>query len=251
VRWFASGANELRAAGAWPPEDIEYRTYYLARGRSGGPGESVTSLNDGALGEDPPQADSDSTSYDYPDPGWRMGVVGMGPDARPDPARRVLTFTSAPLQAELEIAGPMKLVLYAASTQKDTDFIVKLSEQYAQSAEERSKDINPRYQIVTKGWLRASHRKTDPKLSAEHAPYYTHTQPQPITPGKVVRYEIAVMPTAHRFARGSRIRLELANGDSSVTELVFAHEYSPAKIGRDTIFHDQRYPSQIALPVRG
>ena len=251
VRWFASGANEMRTADAWPPGDIEYRTYYLARGGSGGPGQSVTSLNDGALGEDPPQADSDSTSYDYPDPGWRMGVVGMGPEGRPDPARRVLTFTSPPLQAELEIAGPIKLVLYAASTQKDTDFIVKLSEQYAQSADERSRDINPRYQIVTKGWLRASHRRTDPKLSTAYAPYYAHTHPQPITPGKVYGFEIAVMPTAHRFARGSRIRLELANGDSSVTELVFAHEYSPAKIGRDTIFHDKRYPSQIALPVRG
>jgi len=31
---------------------------------------------------------------------------------------------------------------------------------------------------------------------------------------------------------------------------VFAHEYSPAKIGRDTIFHDRRHPSQLALPVR-
>src|SRR3990172_7960632 len=77
-------------------------------------------------------------------------VLRPVPDGRPDPARRVLTFTSPPLQAEFEIAGPIKLVLYAASTQKDTDFIVKLSQQYAQSAEERSKDINPRYQIVTK-----------------------------------------------------------------------------------------------------
>ncbi|OGA09496.1 MAG: hypothetical protein A3H33_08495 [Betaproteobacteria bacterium RIFCSPLOWO2_02_FULL_65_20] len=250
VRWFASGATEMRAADAWPPEDIAYRTYYLARARSGGPAGSVTSLNNGELGEDAPQTDSDSTSYDYPDPGWRMGVVGTGPDGRPDPARRVLTFTSTPLQAELEIAGPIKLVLYASSTQIDTDFIVKLSEQYAQNAEERGKDINPRYQIVTKGWLRASHRNIDPVLSTEHAPHYGHDHPQPIAPGKVYRFEIALMPTAHRFARGSCIRLELANGDSSVTEFVFAHEYSPAKIGRDTIFHDRRHPSQLALPVR-
>ena len=250
VRWFASGAKELRAADAWPPEDIEYRTYYLASGENSGPGGSVTSLNDGALVDDPPRSESKPTCYDYPDPGWRMGVVGMGPDGRPDPARRVLTFTSAPLRAELEIAGPINLVLYAASTQTDSDFIVKLSEQYAQSAKERGKDINPRYQIVTKGWLRASHRRIDPELSTQHAPHYTHLQPQPVTPGKVYRFEIAVMPTAHRFACGSRIRLELANGDSSVTETVFAHEYSPAKIGRDTIFHSRRYPSQLALPVR-
>jgi len=249
VRWFASGASEMRAADAWPPKDIEYTTYYLGKGSRGTTG-SVTSLNDGALDPKASRTVSASTSYDYPDPGWRMGVVGMGPDGRPDPARRVLTFTSAPLKAELEIAGPIKLVLYACSTQTDTDFIVKLSEQYAQSAEERGKDINPRYQIVTKGWLRASHRKIDPTPSTPHAPCYAHTHPQPIVPGKVVRFEIALMPTAHRFARGSRIRLELANGDSPVTEFVFAHEYSPAKIGRDTIFHNRRHPSQLALPVR-
>jgi predicted acyl esterase len=57
------------------------------------------------------------------------------------------------------------------------------------------------------------------------------------------------MPTAYRFKAGSRIRLELANGDSSVTEGVFAHPYTPEKVGRDTIHHSARYPSQFLLPV--
>ena len=64
-----------------------------------------------------------ATSYTYPDPGWVSGVVGFGP-AGPaggfDPVRRVLTFTSAPLERDLEIAGPIKLVLYTASTRTDT-----------------------------------------------------------------------------------------------------------------------------------
>ena len=57
------------------------------------------------------------------------------------------------------------------------------------------------------------------------------------------------LPTAHRFRRGSRIRLEIANGDSKVTENVFSHEYSPGKIGRDTLYHDASRPSSIALPI--
>ncbi len=246
VRYFASGAESMRSADAWPPADIAYRTYTLGSGPTG----SVTSFNDGSLSEGAPANGASSTSYDYPDPGWRMGVVGFGPDGRPDPARRVLTFTTAPLEADLEVTGPIKLVLHASSSRKDTDFIVKLSEQYPQSEEERRKDINPRYLVVTKGWLRASHRALDPKRSTEYAPWYTHTDPKPITPGKPYRFDIAVMPTAHRFAKDSRIRLEIANGDSSVTEYIFAHEYSPSKIGRDTIHHDARHPSQLFLPVR-
>jgi len=61
----------------------------------------VTSLNDGGLSPAPGEG---ATSYDYPNPGWVSGVVGFGP-AGPaggfDPARRVLTFTTAPLEQDL------------------------------------------------------------------------------------------------------------------------------------------------------
>jgi hypothetical protein len=70
-----------------------------------------------------------------------------------------------------------------------------------------------------------------------------------LTPNRVYEFTIAVMPTAYRFKRGSRIRLELANGDSSVTEVHFSHPYTPDKVGRDIIHHDARHPSRLLLPV--
>src|SRR5207302_9818359 len=122
----------------------------------------VTSLNDGTLSPSSPSG-AESTSYAYPNPGWVSGVVGFGPSGPPnfDPARRVLTFTTPPLEKDLEIAGPIKLVLYASPTKADSDFVIKLSEQYPQSPEDRAKGINPQFQGVTKGWLRASHRALD------------------------------------------------------------------------------------------
>ena len=162
------------------------------------------------------------------------------------------TFVSTltpPLERDVEIAGPIELVLHVASSRTDTDFFVKLSEQFAQDEDERRRDIQPRSRIVTKGWLRASMRAIDKKLSRPHAPHYAFTKKEPIVPGRVYAFTIAVMPTAYRFKAGSRIRLELANGDSSVTEGVFAHPYTPEKVGRDTIHHSARYPSQLLLPV--
>lgn len=235
VRWFVGGSNDVRSDAEWPPRGIRYRELYLRKGPAG----AVASLNDGSLSDTAPEGEEPATEFSYPDPGWRIGVVGYGPDGRPDPVRRILTFSNEPLREDLEIAGPLELRLFAASTNADTDFIVKLSEQYAQGG----------YQVVTKGWLRASHRAIDTKLSEKHAPWYTHTSPQKLIPGKVYRFDIAVMPTAHRFRRGSRIRLEVANGDSAVTEFVFAHEYSPQKVGRDTLFHDRKRPSTLYLPV--
>jgi hypothetical protein len=81
----------------------------------------------------------------------------------------------------------------------------------------------------------------DPKLSTEYALWYTHADPQPLEPGAMTKLEVAVMPTAYRFKRGNRIRIDLANGDSALTEFGwFHHEYTPDKRGQDTIFHGVR-----------
>jgi predicted acyl esterase len=130
------------------------------------------------------------------------------------------------------------------------DVYAKLYDQAPQSPDHRMKDIQPASRVVTKGWLRASHRAVDPKLSTEYAPWYTHADPQPLEPGTVTKIEVAVMPTAYRFKKGNRIRIDLANGDSVLTELGwFHHEYTPDKRGQDTIFHSARFPSQILLPI--
>jgi predicted acyl esterase len=245
VRYFVTGADRFEHAPNWPPRNIAYTPFYLTQG----PTQSIASLNDGGLSRDKPGPDGGNTVFDYPHPGWRMGVVGFGPDGRPDPVRRVLTFTTPPLEEDVEIAGPIELILHASSTRTDTDFLVKLSEQMAQPAEDRQRGVQPASRIATKGWLRASMRATDPKRSRPHAPFYACAKPAPLVPGRVYRFSIAVMPTAYRFKQGSRIRLELANGDSSVTEGVFAHPYTPDKVGRDTIHHDARRASHILLPL--
>jgi uncharacterized protein len=245
VRYFVTGAERFDSAPSWPPQSSRYVPYYLGAGPSG----SVASLNDGALSTKAPETQGSTTIFHYPNADWRIGVVGFGKDGRPDPVRRVLTFATPPLARDVEIAGPIELILHAAASQSDTDFFVKLSEQFAQPDSERHADVQPRSRIVTKGWLRASMRAIDKKLSKPHAPHYSHTKPQPLTPNRVYEFTIAVMPTAYRFKAGSRIRLELANGDSSVTEGVFSHFYTPDKVGRDTIHHDARYPSRLLLPV--
>lgn len=54
---------------------------------------------------------------------------------------------------------------------------------------------------------------------------------------------------AYRFKKGNRIRVDVANGDSPVTDLLFAHIYRPDKHGADTLYHDAGHPSQLILPV--
>lgn len=247
VEYEVRGSRITRHAETWPPADVSYRRWHLGAGKSG----SVTSLNDGSLTTEPSDCDP-VTTYSYPQPGWISGVVGfgpLGPAGGFDPARRVLTFTSQALEEKLEIAGPIKLVLYASSSGADTDFFIKLTDQFPQATEERNKGLNPSAEIVTRGWLRASHRQLDTRLSTEMVPHHTHAVPQPIEPNKIYAFEISLEPQAYLFNAGHRIRLEIANGDSAVTESLWPHYYRPDKMGTDTIHHSAVYPSHLILPV--
>lgn len=244
VRLHVGGRNEWREESAWPPKAAKFRAFHLSRRAS----KSVTSLNDGSLTTDLPPANGGSTGWDYPQPGWKIGTVGFGPQG-PDRVKNALTFTTEPLAADLEIAGPIVLELHASSTNTDTDFIVKLADVLPQPADDRARGLQPASVVVSKGWLRASHREKDGKRSTKWRPIYTHANPQPIEPGRIYTYEIEVMPCAHRFRAGHRIRLEILNGDSALTDAIFTHQYLYYKVGRDTFWHNAAHPSRLLLPV--
>ena len=246
VRLFVRGANLWRAEAQWPPK-ATYTPYYLRKGPSG----SVTSMNDGGLSAEKPPAGEASTSYTYPDWEWVNGVAIIGPDGRVDAVRRVLTFTSAPLDKDLDVTGPIVLKLYASSTAIDTQFIVKLSDQQPQDDAARKAGTQPSFTPVSKGWLKASHREKDATRSKPERPFYTHTNPQPLTPGEVYEFDIEVLPVSYMFKKGHRLRLELANSDSPATDGVFSHPYHPTQMGTDTIHHDAGHASCVLLPVIG
>jgi predicted acyl esterase len=247
VEYAVRGSNVMRKSDTWPPRNVRYVSWYLTQTAS----HSVTSLNDGGLSRSAP-AGTGATSYSYPNPGWVAGVVGFGPSGPAggfDPVRRVLTFTGEPLLDDVEIAGPIKLTLYLSTTATDTDVLVKLSDQFPQASEDRAKGLNPFAEVVTRGWLRASHREIDEAHSTDMVPRYTHRNPQPLTPAEIYKLQVSLEPMAYLFKKGHRIRLEIVNGDSPVTEALWPHYYRPDKIGADTIYHDGNHPSELVLPV--
>ena len=90
----------------------------------------------------------------------------------------------------------------------------------------------------------------------EH-PYYNEpgyggwegTQPKMGHIDKVYEYEIDLMVTGNVFLQGHRIRLEIINGDSPLTDAIFTHQYIYYKVGTDTIEHNATHPSRLLLPV--
>jgi uncharacterized protein len=242
--------REVRSERGWPLERAVPTQYYLQAGPAG----AFHSLNDGALSTEAPSAEQSSTSYTYPNAAWTVGTTVIGANGIPDPVRAVLTFSSEPLREDVEITGPIAAVLYASSTATDTEFFVKISEQLPVPALRReiqthlAGEMPAPSTMVSRGWLKASHRQLDDERSTPLRPFHPHADPEPIQTDRIYRFDVEIWPTCYRFSRGSRIRVEIAPGDSQIADGLFWHYYGH-KVGTDTIYHDRVHPSHVLLPV--
>ncbi len=147
--------------------------------------------------------------------------------------------------------GNAKAVIHVESTRRDTDVFVKITEQFAPDAA-APPGSQPRAVIVTKGCLRASHALSpnarDAKLSTADTPYYLHESETFSKPGTLLKLEIPLRSMAYQFKKGSRIRIEIANTDTPVTEVVWAHVYNPQKMGSDTLYLREPHASYVEIP---
>jgi uncharacterized protein len=124
-----------------------------------------------------------------------------------------VTFLTVPLEAETEITGPSALKLFVSSSTSDADLFVvlrafgpDLKEVVFQGA------IDP-HTPIGQGWLRASHRKLDKRLSTPWRPYHTHDRHQPLKAGEVVELDIEIWPTCVVLPAGYRIGVTIRGKD--------------------------------------
>jgi predicted acyl esterase len=124
-----------------------------------------------------------------------------------------VTFLTPPLAKDTEITGPIAAKLAISSSTRDADlFLVvrvlspNLKEVVFQGA------LDP-HTPIAQGWLRASHRKLDPKLSRPYRPYHSHDEAQPLKPGEVYPLDIEIWPTSIVVPAGCRIALSVRGRD--------------------------------------
>ena len=124
-----------------------------------------------------------------------------------------LTFMSAPFAQETEITGLSAVKLFVSSSTRDADVFVvlrvfspDLTEVVFQGA------IDP-HTPVGQGWLRASHRRVDRKLSTLSRPYHTHDRLQPLKQGEVAELDVEIWPTSIVVPAGHRLALSVRGRD--------------------------------------
>jgi uncharacterized protein len=124
-----------------------------------------------------------------------------------------VTFSTPPLDKEMEITGPSVLKLWLSSSTTDADLFAVLRVFAPDGKEVVFQGALDPHTPVAQGWLRASHRKLDPKLSLPHRPYHTHDERQPLTPGMTYELDVEIWPTCIVVPRGHRIALTIRGKD--------------------------------------
>lgn len=224
VRLFVMGANIWRDFPAWPPPAQQQRWHLQP--------------NQVLAPTPPPGGEPDHYRYDPADPTPAVGGNSLGSprrmgqkDNRALEARRdVLHYTSAPLEHDLLVIGPVTADLFVRSSLSHTDFFARLC-----VVERSGKSLN-----LCDGILR---------LTPDSLP-----DPSEAGSDDIRHIQIALWPTAYHFRRGQRIRVQISSGahprfarnSGSGEPVATGTKLFPAD---QTVYHEPAHPSAILLPV--
>jgi predicted acyl esterase len=124
-----------------------------------------------------------------------------------------VTFVSEPLEKETEITGPMAAKLRVSSSTADADLFLVFRVFTPDLREVTFMGAIDPHTPIAQGWLRASHRKLDPKLSTDYRPYHAHDQRQVLSKDEIVTLEVELWPTSIVVPAGHRVALSVRGRD--------------------------------------
>jgi predicted acyl esterase len=202
-----------RAENEWPLARTQWSKYYLHRG--------------GALNTQQPKQET-ALTYE---------TTGDG-----------ATFSTPPLTEVLEITGPVAAKLFVSSDTTDADLFLVLRVFDPAGKEVTFVGSNDPRVPVGLGWLRASHRKLDPKETKPYRPWHTHDEEWPLTPGVPVECDVEIWPTSIVVPVGYRLALSVRGKDYEVdgTDAALPHApYAMKGVGPFTHTHPEDRPPAI------
>ncbi len=256
VTTFQSGSNAWRTYDDWPPKQSKPTNLYLhadgslsfAAPVAGGP-EYRQYLSDPA---NPVPYRARPISPTYPDPEWRFWEVAdqRFVDHRPD----VLSFISQPLDHDVVVTGEIAATLYASTSGTDSDFIVKLIDEYPESGQNSAIDSRSdgSYANSLNGY------QLPIAMEVRRGRYlHSYENPGPLVADKPEQWQVPLRDHDHVFLRGHRIMVQVQstwfpvidrNPQTFVPSIYQAKaaDYQPAT---QRIFCSPALPSHLVLPV--
>jgi len=243
IHYYVMGAakkDSWRTSDHWPLAKQKLTRFHFGGGKTG----SVPSINDGFLRPEPPghKDTADAYTVDYSTTSgkysrwyavnWPRNYPNMQPNDQ-----KALTYTTPPLEADMEVTGHPLVHLWLTTDAPDLDAFVYLEEV----------DGSGKSAYISEGILRASHRKLSrAPYNNLGLPFHSHYQSdlEPIPAGQPVELVFSLLPTSYRFPKGSRIRITVAFADADNFETPVV---SPAP--KLHLLRDKNHPSFVQLPI--
>jgi len=243
IHYYVMDASEETAwhtSDQWPLPDQQITRFYLAKGRT----SSVNSVNDGFLRTQPPSDPNASDAYtvDYTTTSgvnarWSAVVKdGEYPALRAND-EKALTYTTPPLENDLEVTGHPVVHLWIATDVSDLDVFVYLEEA----------DPKGNVTYITEGNLRASHRALSEASFDNFGLPYQRSYEEDIAQiplGEPVELVFDLLPTSKLFHKGNRIRITVTGADADNFETPILDPAPEIRLLRNAT-----YASFVDLPI--
>jgi hypothetical protein len=262
---FEAGANAWRRWDQWPPTSrTETRGLYF------GPDETLTIADSRGLA---PQASSAATSRNLERSGSSGFDEFVSDPAHPVPYRHrpiqptyfpggstwstwlvedqrfvddradVLSWESAPLDADLTIAGDVVAHLFASTTGSDADWIVKLIDVYPEDLP-ANWDLAGFQLMVSSEVFRGRYRTS-------------FETPAPIQPNTVLEYTWSLHSQNYTFQKGHRVMVQVQStwfplidrNPQTFVRNIFEAKESDFRPATHRVYRTPRYPSRVDVPV--
>ncbi|GAB3371386.1 CocE/NonD family hydrolase [Massilia agri] len=245
---FEAGSNRWRRWDTWPPKTgVEQRKLYFGAGRSlsfsapKGDGEGFDSYVSDPAHPVPYRHRPIQATYFPGGSAWSTWLVEdqRFVDGRPD----VLTWESAPLEADLTIAGKVTAKLFASTTGSDADWIVKLI------------DVYPEH--VSGNWPMSGYQLMVSSEVFRGRYRQGFEQPAAIQAGAVLPYPFSLHTQNYTFRKGHRLMVQVQSSwfplidrnPQTFVPNIFSAKDSDFRPATHRIYRSARYPSHVTIPV--
>lgn len=226
------GEHEWKRTDVWPLPETEHQSWYL------GPDGTLSPDAPTDAGADEYQVDFTHTTGTSNRWATNNGAGDVVYADRGAAEAKLLTYTSQPLERDVEVTGHATVTLHMRSSFEDGALFVYLE------------DVTPdgRVLYIGEGQIRLIHRKVSdeepPFVTAGPYHSYKGADGTPMTPGAVEEVVFALLPTSVLFRAGHRIRISIGGADSDTFARVPA-EGTPEWI----VERGPEYASHVTLPV--
>jgi predicted acyl esterase len=198
----------FRFENEWPLARTQWTKMYFSIERDRAPEETHT---EGRLVSEK-IATTRKISYAGSNP--NKAGIGSGSSA-PGIGRSGISFVTDPMEKDTEITGPLMANVWVSSTAEDMDVMVTLRNIDPAGNEVFELGQQGQPVVLTKGWLRASHRKLDAAKSLPYRPYHAHNERLWLEPDVPVECQIEIISTCIVLKKGHQLRVDIHAQDSA------------------------------------